>query len=498
MRLQELTANPVIPRYRTLAPALLALGLGCLSVTLLFVDNSYLYGLVAVLFVLCFGPMWFAWRRGTLDFFEPIQVIGVIYFAYFGMGAMWAAADPRAVYDLYLVPYVPTATLYCVLGYAATLLGYYAPWSPRARPRPFEDVPQGVRFLALAAAMGTIGYLAASASRTAQTLGEALPPVLLSVGQLAPLFLFAWALAWMLFFSGQATHGQKLLLFCAMVPAAGLIGRSLVGGKAQAVTLMGLPLVSYWYARRRLPWKGLLVVVGIWVFVVFPVYNTYRQFDVRIEQSLRLSMTAQEIGTWDSASYIDASVGAFKRRLALINSVAVVVRDVGRWVPYARGETIVMPFLLVSVPRFIWPDKPVLRLGHGFGDTFRVLNVNDTTTEIAPTLPGELYWNFALPGMLIGMFLWGAAMRFLYRRLAESPHLDPLRRALYIIVLVSLVHFESSLAPTVVGVARMILVVGSLAWVLRKFGLLRRVVSGHSESKTNLAGFSGAASRAWP
>ena len=187
------------------------------------------------------------------------------------------------------------------------------------------------------------------------------------------------------------------------VPATMLIGLTTLTDKSRAMTLIGVPVICLWYGRKRIPWKTLLVMGLLLIFIVFPFFNTYRVLDPRLDPGARLAMTAEIAGQWNTEEYLDASVGTVKRRLALVNSVAVVVRDVGRWVPYARGETLFGPTLAFFVPRMLWPDKPTLTMGRDFGETFRVVHILDQTTRIAVTVPGELYWNFDLPGILLGM-----------------------------------------------------------------------------------------------
>ena len=49
-----------------------------------------------------------------------------------------------------------------------------------------------------------------------------------------------------------------------------------LGGKLFTITLIALPLLAYWYVRRKLPITAMVIVVLIAVFVIFPLYNTYR------------------------------------------------------------------------------------------------------------------------------------------------------------------------------------------------------------------------------
>ena len=83
-----------------LALALCLIGAVIVS-TVPFTEHVYLYTLVALLFACVAVPLWYSWARGHLDYFEPIHVIGGIYFIYFGLGAIWTAQDPSEVaYDL--------------------------------------------------------------------------------------------------------------------------------------------------------------------------------------------------------------------------------------------------------------------------------------------------------------------------------------------------------------------------------------------------------------
>jgi len=210
------------------------------------------------------------------------------------------------------------------------------------------------------------------------------------------------------------------------------------------------------------------------VFVIFPVYNTFRVTDRRGAQTQRLEATAQTIGAWSTDKYLEHSLGAFKERLALVNSVAVVIRDVGRWVPYAKGETLFFPTVAFFVPRVLWPEKPMLTLGREFGQTFRIIHSLDNKTFIAATVPGELYWNFDLPGIVFGMALWGIAMRALYRRFGQAPRDAPVSRILHMMVVIEFAHWGGGIASGVVGLTRTLLVLAAMSWVGRNWGLLER------------------------
>jgi hypothetical protein len=436
-------------------------------------SDFYVHALVSLMLFSVVVPAWYHWQRARLDIFETIHVIGFLYFIFFGVGAIWLLQDPVAVaYDIYIVPYVPKAVLYCLLGYLALLCGYLGPWfrgTVRAR---WEEIPKGVLFILIPGFLGFLGSIAEAIWSRSRWLGVSSPAIFSSLAQLAPLFMFAWALSWLLIFSGRATRGQTYLTLGIFVPATLTVGLASLSDKSLAMTLMGVPVIALWYARRKIPWKTLLLMFMVLVFIVFPFYNTFRALDPRIAGGARVALTYEIASAWDYDEYLEQSVGTAKRRMAMINSVAVVLRDVGRWVPYAYGETLFTPALTFFIPRILWPDKPYFTMGREFAETFRVVAILDRDTRVAVTVPGELYWNFDLPGILLGMALWGAVLRFLYRRYGEAVTLDPVRRAIHIVLLIQFVHFGGGLAAQAVSVLRILLVLEAYRWISRQAGLI--------------------------
>jgi hypothetical protein len=299
-----------------------------------------------------------------------------------------------------------------------------------------------------------------------------LPEVYSALGQLTPLWNFAWALCWLLFFAGFGTRRQRWLLVLPFTGGTLLILASALTDKSLAMTQIVVPLLALWYAQKKLPWKTLCALLLVLVFVIFPVFNTIRNFDARLPLGTRVAMTMRVIQSWDTHTYLDHSTTDTKGRLSLVNSVAVVVRDVPRWVPYAEGRTLFGPAIALFVPRALWPDKPKHVLGREFGETFRVLHILDDASSIAATVPGELYWNFDLPGILVGMAMWGAALRFLYRRYGEARGIAPIRRAIHIVLLIQFVHFGGGLAAQSVMIARTLILIEAYLWFARRLGIV--------------------------
>lgn len=462
-------------RSHSLRAALICVGASVATISIPFVENTLLYTLVCLLATCVIVPAWFDWSRGRLDVFAPIHVVGLIYFIDFGLGSIWVVQDPRAAYDLHIIPFLPRALTYCLLGYVALLAGYYMAGGGRPAARRTEEVPTSSILILLAGVIGLGGYLALAMWTRASWVGATLGNLVASLSQLAPLFLFAWTLAWLLYFAKRELPSLRVVLFGVFLPGVIVIAYLTVSMKSLVVVLAGAPVIARWYARRKLPWASLSVLLLLLVFVIFPFYNTFRWQDPKLDQAARLGATFDAVSRWDSEAYQLWSVTTVKRRMSMINSVALVVRDVGRWVPYAEGQTLFGPLLNSFIPRFLWPDKPFNTEGQDFGRKFRVTNYFTRNTFIGVTIPGELFWNFDVQGILLGMALIGAAMAWIYRRYGCGPGLDPVRRAMYVVMLVQFAAMEGGLASATVGTVRALLLLGAVCWLGRNARLLKTV-----------------------
>jgi len=474
--LQNLLAGS--PRRTSLRMALAFTALAVLSAVVVAGGNGVVYATTALM-TACVGlPAFHRWQQRTFDAFDTFFVVGSLNVVGFGLGAIWTVNDPALSFDKYVVPFVPLASFYALLGVAAMGVGYHIVGGRQQKAPAYEDVTTSTLFLVLVGGTGMLGMLAAT---EIAWLPREAGVLVRTIGQLGPLFLFAWALIWLIYFSGQATAGQRRALFMMFLPGFALIAANSLNDKSMLMSLAGIPVIARWYTRRHLPWKSLLVLLLILIFVVFPVVNTYRLFDPHMSEEARAEGTLDTLTSWDRTSYIDHSIGSFQSRLAAVNMLAAVVRDVPRWVPYAKGKTII-DLLPLFIPRVFWPDKPVFRMGRTFGETFRVVGALDEETNVAVTVPGELYWNFSWPGIVVGMMLLGMLMRWLYRRYAEAAPgaTAPVRRAIHIVVLISFVHLGGGLAVEIMGILRLLLLLEILRWSSRYLGLLRRVPVGES------------------
>lgn len=468
MNPQDSIATPSF-RTHSLRAAVLCVGLAAMVLFLPISERTPLYAIVAGFLACLLVPAWISIQRGAFDVFETVNVLGLLYLLFYGFGAVWSAAEPeRVAYDIHIIPFLLPAALYSLLGYMTFLAGYFNPFiTPRVRQA--ELWPRTAWFLLVPASIGAVGSLSRALVARVLQRENRVVEFASSLAQLAPLFVYAWAAVWLLVLSGRATRNQRRLLYL-FAPIAAIVSWATYQSKAITIVLVAVPIMALWYTRRRLPWKTLGALALIIVFAIFPFYNQFRSLDPFLSQDKRLDLTYRSLASKSVGEYTEAAVVGFEERMALVNSVAVVVRDVGRWVPYAHGETIFGPTLAFMVPRALWPDKPYFVTGRDFGRRFRIVGIVDEQTSIAPTVLGELYWNFDLPGILIGMAVFGVCMRLLYRRYGEGRGLDPFRRAAHMTLLVQITHFDGGIAGTTAGLVRNALLLEAVVWLGRRMG----------------------------
>jgi hypothetical protein len=97
-----------------------------------------------------------------------------------------------------------------------------------------------------------------------------------------------------------------------------------------------------------------------------------------------------------------------------LSQIGRVVKDDG----FLGGAT--LEYLgFAFVPRFLWPEKPVIAKGAWFAlriGQANVLSDGQITNSVNMTIPGELYLNFGWLGVVVGCALFGGLVAVLWNR----------------------------------------------------------------------------------
>ncbi len=125
-------------------------------------------------------------------------------------------------------------------------------------------------------------------------------------------------------------------------------------------------------------------------------------------------------------------------------------------VPFADGETIFRSVIGI-VPRIFWPGKPIIMGGSALVYKYTGMQF-DEETSVAHGLMGELYFNFGILGVFVGMLLFGMLLGTIDTvagvALAQKDYLSMVFWLLWGLVLVytqSFAHFFSVSGCAVLG-----------------------------------------------
>ncbi len=411
-------------------------------------------------------------RAGSLDYLEIFFPLSAVFLLQFGVGTLYLITFPDELHSIALIPYLEPALALCVAGYLALTIGYLVSFR-RSQPSPTGSLRlKNAVPIYLAAGFGVAGAAGSVLQEHLVASRGGVSGLFALLQQMLPLFQFAWSLAWLEYWQGRGFLKRTMVPVIVLIPATIGLMFFTVGTKFLTIMLVGAPALTYWYARRKFPLKTIVVVLLISVFAIFPVYNAYRDTSRQAGTIERLDKTLEGAQRWNSTIYAQNSMWAFARRVGMVQSVAAVLRYTGRWVDFCYGDTIILAPIGLFIPRILWPNKPSISIGRMFGEVFDLVNPTDRWTQIGVTVVGELYWNFNMPGVILGMFLFGVGYRWFYRRYGEIVGNQPIRTAIYVTLLWNVVGIEGNVAMLLSGAIRALLLITGLLWLLRRAGLV--------------------------
>jgi oligosaccharide repeat unit polymerase len=176
-----------------------------------------------------------------------------------------------------------------------------------------------------------------------------------------------------------------------------------------AIVLSCIILYSYIHGIRR-PWRFALASAAI-AIVIVPVvvfWGFARQFQINISEIPRV---VNIMRSENSSLFYSQILGEFDA----VDSFAAVLHGGPSVFPFRFGQTYVDVALFI-IPRAVWPNKPKA-FSTAVGDY-----VTEDGNDVPPGVIGELYVNFSVLGIVMGMFLLGILMGLVYcRTIGGSP-----------------------------------------------------------------------------
>jgi len=446
----------------------------------IFIGLSLL--LVAVLIV----GVWLDTRlRGSFDPFSPAAVFtfaSVISFSVPGLGLY---SDPRGIqprlgsyYWLNISMAVAVAGIVCLwLGYLFSSR-FHAALHARAEAA-VQHHPAHFR-LRVASILLVVSIVAQlysiSTGQFAYLKTNRIQADLSGFGQLTSYAI--WSVYYVILvtgwfvFSGKTDNLTRYLF--ALAAAVGLGTALLSGMKSGVVELLVALTLPYFYARRRIPTR--LFVAGFALFVFFyPVNLTYRTIiNTGHLNTTSLADAAGAMGTavattWGNNSMADTLTftgqQAKLRQADVLQEIGLIVRYTPNPFPYQMGAAYLRLPATVLIPRIVWPDKPIDSIGYIMTRDYVGLSAYAAQfTSSAPTIFGDLYMNFGIAGVVVGMALLGLLAGLLFS--AISPDLSAGRLLYYYVVFLILTNLEGDLNGTIQTIGEGLFVIWILNWLM--------------------------------
>jgi hypothetical protein len=359
-------------------------------------------------------PVWL-WMSGG-DLTIPFMPFLTLVFAYYF--ALPVFLLKKFATGLFKPPvpehYITLALGYSLVGLYCMFAGYYGPakwlFGP-ILPR-FNLQWRDRRVIKPVALILAFGGLFASRAL------EFLPENLAQIGVFAAdLSMVGICTLVALHLTGKLDWITAAFLWGFLIPVRIAIG--LGTGSAASGLIVGIAVAMMFASvRRSIPWK-MMALGTLALFILRPAEAPYRiaTWGGRLSDASVIEK-AQVFGeivyriTLGGAVPPQALIDMASMRLAQFTVFGEVIADTPAMVPFWEGESF-YPILFKPIPRFIMPDKPEEVSGGWFGHRYGLISPENTKTSINLPQIVELYGNFGLIGVIVGMFIFGLIYRLL-------------------------------------------------------------------------------------
>lgn len=172
-------------------------------------------------------------------------------------------------------------------------------------------------------------------------------------------------------------------------------------------------------------------MVALYFSVIAPVVMASRtgNVDTRESAMTRIMRTYSRGGYEDDAG-ADKQLPKYLERAFDATATACIYGEVQR-TGFMYGDGLDYMFY-AFVPRVFWPDKPTVTRGAWFSEYLGQARTEESaTTSLGQTAPGELYWNFGWPGMVIGMVFLGAFIGKMWKMATPFAERHSMRLLMY-------------------------------------------------------------------
>jgi len=393
-----------------------------------------------------------------------LPLFGVIYSIYYAL-PIFTLEDYTVKFTVLPHASLGKALLLATLGFLMLLLSYYKlPGRAIGRHLPRISIywnPQKAKLWAII--LCVFGLLINYLSLIVQVPTQFTAAIFF----LSQLSIVGMGILFILQLKGQLNKAGKILLWGIFLPLIILIilGAGMIARVLFIIIFLSL---TYWHFRRKIPWKA-AVVTALLLIALLSVRGEFRELTwggaYAEKNPIGKSMLFSELVFTKRESYTKGSELA-STRTAHILSFAYVVDLTPERVPYWMGKTY-LTLLWTPIPRVIFPWKPEKTLGQEFGHRYGFLDPFDLTTSCNLSQLIEMYANFGIIGVIIGMFIVGVIYRSLNEMLCH-PKAGEGGLLIGLFIFMGLANIESDLSLVFGGVIHYIILLAIFSRLIKE------------------------------
>ncbi len=277
--------------------------------------------------------------------------------------------------------------------------------------------------LAMIATTGRFGYVGdpASAVSSATGYGQALGDLSLC----APLGVAAAALQVFRERRRSARVTLTAMFLCELIFGAA------AGGKQNFVIAVLAVVIPFSASRRKLPKGTLIAAAVVFMIVVIPFNQAYRNaarggpsaLSPSETISLAPSILEHTLNEREIVSSLPRSFSYLLLRIREIDSVAIILQRTPNQINYMNPLALVEAPVAAMIPRALWSNKPILTTGYDFSQQYYGLP-SEIYTSASITPVGDLFRHGGYLAVIAGMLMLGGGIRLLDDTFdaARSPH----------------------------------------------------------------------------
>jgi hypothetical protein len=388
-------------------------------------------------------------------FYSPPQTLSFIYFAYYGIPAIYMINNMSLflIYPHVRTDYISVGMVFIIFAYILFLIGYYLPFKDKNLKKIFKDIILKLPDL--------------STYKIEIKNFPFIISIFFILGWISRFLLFKWGIyshteagEYALRLEGFKFYQQYiyllsilptfsiLLLFSKWLKNENKFFFNLglffllidfiyylpTGSKERA--LMPLFLVMTMYSlRKKIPFPWLFLSGIFFVFFIIPYTNIFKSvYKGRLLEDLMYSTELYlDIFSGKNKKFFEELMYyTFGLRLNYTEVVTNIVTNTPYVWDFQKGYTYML-FFIALIPRFLWVNKPeVGSMGYDFGIAYGY-NLNyGQLSSVDMSWVGEMFLNFGWYGILCGFF-YGLLYSFIYHYFLGRGKLSELSMIFYVL-----------------------------------------------------------------